>query len=82
MAAKQVIKIQGLKVALYEKSFRIDGCAHTVFLQVDITEPLVRAIVEPIYLTIFAAAVEAAHHTVAEDAAEAARRNVHRLLNN
>lgn len=82
MAAKQVIKIQGLKVALYEKSFRIDGCAHTVVLQVDITEPLVRAIVEPIYLTIFAAAVEAAHHTVAEDAAEAARRNVHRLLNN
>jgi len=82
MAAKQVIQIQGLKVELFEKSFRVDGCAHTVFLQVDATEPLVRAIVEPIYQTIFAAALEAAHHTVAEDAADAARRNVHRLLRN
>ena len=80
MAAKQIIKIHGLRVELFEKSFRIDGCAHTVFLQVEITEAMVRSIVEPIYMTVFTAAVEAAHHTVAEDAAEAARRNVHRLL--
>ena len=80
MAAKQVIKIHGLKVELFEKSFRVDGCAHTVFTAVEVNEKMVRSIVEPIYQTIFAAAVEAAHHTVAEDAAEAARRNVHRLL--
>ena len=78
MAATKFTTAKGLKVEMWETSFRVEGMAKTVYLGRPITQDMVELIVDQLYSTLY----ETAFNVGLEEANRRLKRRAVSLIEN
>lgn len=76
MAAKERFKVKGLKVEMWETSFRVEGMSKAVWVGQHITRDMVEQTVEAIYRNVYSKARKDASRRVANDMADHIFKNI------